>query len=134
MTAKPKLWLKIAADGKSGNPQMEQGKPMELTIHPGETITALVIADRKDFKDRIDFGRDESGRNLAHGLIIDNIGLNGLMIPKGKDQQRFFITAAKWVPESTRYFYLRTKAAGGNATLPILLHVKAKRKPGLVGR
>lgn len=59
---------------------------MELTIHAGETITAVVIADRKDFKERIDFGKEESGRNLAHGLIIDNIGLNGLMIPKGKSQ------------------------------------------------
>ncbi len=130
VVAAPKLLLKIAADGKSGSPKREEGKAMELTIHPGETITALVIVDRKDFKERIDFGRDESGRNLAHGLIIDNIGLNGLMIPKGKKQQRFFITAAKWVPDSTRYFYLRTKAGGGHATLPIMLHVKTKGKKG----
>lgn len=124
--AKPKLLLKIAADGKSGKPKLEQGKPMELTIHAGETITALVIADRKNFKERIDFGKEESGRNLAHGLIIDNIGSNGLMILKGENQQRFFITASKWVSDSTRYFHLRTKAGGGHATLPIVLHVKAK--------
>ncbi|NOX98969.1 MAG: hypothetical protein GXP30_04420, partial [Verrucomicrobia bacterium] len=76
----PKLLIEIEPDGKSGSPKIEKGKPMELTIHPGETITGFVTADRKDFKERIDFGKDESGRNLAHGLIIDNIGLNGLMI------------------------------------------------------
>lgn len=121
-----KLLVEIQPDGKSGQPVSEPGKPLELTIHPGETITAMVKATRLDFKDRIEFGTDDSGRNLAHGLIIDNIGLNGLMIPEEATEQRFFITAAKWVPESTRTFFLRTKNGAGQSTRPIILHVKKR--------
>ncbi len=119
-----KLGVEIFPDGESGRPVVREGAPLELTIHPGETITAMVRADRVDFPGQIDFGKEDSGRNLAHGLIIDNIGLNGLMIPEGADEQRFFITAADWVPESTRTFHLRTPADGGRATQPIILHVK----------
>jgi mono/diheme cytochrome c family protein len=121
-----KLMVSIHPDGQSGSPVAAEGKPLELTIHPGETITAIVRANRLDFKDRIEFGTDDSGRNLAHGLIIDNIGLNGLMIPEEASEGRFFITAAKWVPESTRIFFLRTRNAGGQATQPIILHVKRR--------
>jgi hypothetical protein len=121
-----KLMVEIHPDGQSGNPVVAEGKPLELTIHPGETITAMVKAKRLDFKDRIEFGTDDAGRNLAHGLIIDNIGLNGLMIPEEASEGRFFITASKWVPASTRTFFLRTKNAGGLATRPIILHVKPR--------
>ena len=126
--APPKLLVEILPDGDSGDPVVEQGKPMELTIHPGETITAMVRANRIGFEGQVDFGKEDSGRNLAHGLIIDNIGLSGLMIPEKAGEQRFFITAAGWVPDSTRTFFLRTPSDGGHATRPIILHVK-KREP-----
>ncbi|MCP5542043.1 MAG: hypothetical protein H7A53_13260 [Akkermansiaceae bacterium] len=127
-----KVIVEIRPDGDSGSPRnvpepgAGEGAPMELTLHPGETITAMVRATRIDFKDRVEFGTDDSGRNLAHGLIIDNIGLNGLMIPEDATEQRFFITAADWVPESTRYFHLRTKNADGQATRPIVLHIRKR--------
>ncbi|MCB1232634.1 MAG: hypothetical protein KDN19_20470, partial [Verrucomicrobiae bacterium] len=124
----PKLFVEILPDGDSGHPKEGKSKPLELTIHPGETITALVKADRVDFKDRIEFGKEDSGRNLAHGLIIDNIGLNGLMIPEQAVEQKFFITAADWVPDSTRTFHLRTGADGGRVSQSIILHVK-NREP-----
>ncbi len=76
-----------------------------------------------DFKDRVDFGREDSGKNLAHGLKIDNIGLSGLMIPEGLTERKFFISAKDWVPESERWLFLRTNAAGGHATLPIRVKV-----------
>ncbi len=124
----PKLFVEIFPDGDSGKPKGGEGDPLELTIHPGETVTAMVRADRIDFEGRIEFGKEDSGRNLAHGLIIDNIGLNGLMIPEQASEQRFFITAADWVPESTRTFHLRTGGDGGRVTQTIVIHVK-KRAP-----
>ena len=48
--------------------------------------------------------------------------------PEKAGEQRFFITAAGWVPDSTRTFFLRTPSDGGHATRPIILHVK-KREP-----
>ena len=101
-------------------------RPFELTIAPGETITARVIVERNGFKGRVDFGKDDSGRNLPHGVYVDNIGLNGLMIVEGQTERDFFITAAKWVPETTRLFHLRATAEKGQTSWPLLLHVRKK--------
>ena len=98
--------------------------PLELTIAPGETISARVRVHRNEFDARIPFGNEDAGRNLPHGLYVDNIGLNGLMIIEGQTEREFFITAADWVPETTRMFHLRTTADGGQCSQPVVLHVR----------
>ena len=102
----PKLFVRIAPDRDSG--EVATDGMLELVLHPGETITAKIVADRLGLKDRIDFGKEDSGRNLPHGVYVDNIGLNGLMIPEGQSEQQFFITAADWVSETVREFHVRT--------------------------
>lgn len=102
------------------------GKPLELTIHPGETITARIRATRLDFKDRIELGKEDSGRNLPHGVYVDNLGLSGLLIPENAVEREFFLTAAKWVPEGDRMIFFRGKADGGQTTPPVLLHVRKR--------
>ena len=123
-----KVTVEIAADGDSGQPKQEPGGPLELTIHPGETISAIVRANRaKDFKEQVPFGKEDSGRNLPFGVFVDNIGLSGLLILADQDERRFFITAGpEWLPDTTRLFHLRTTATGGQTTRPVLLHVKKK--------
>ena len=97
--------------------------PAELTIRPGQTITAKVKVTRHDFKDRIDFGTMGAGRNLPHGAFIDNIGLNGLLIVEGQDEREFFITAAPKTAPGRRLFHLRAGPDGGQASLPAVLNV-----------
>lgn len=100
-------------------------QPLELVIAPGETISAWVRVQRKPgFNDRVSFGQLGSGRNLPHGVYVDNIGLNGLMIVKDSSQREFFITADTWVPETTRMFHLRTEQNGNQSSLPVILHVR----------
>jgi len=94
-----------------------------LTIHPGETITARVAVQRNGFPGQVDFGKDDAGRNLPHGVYVDNIGLNGLMIPEGLLEQRFAITAAKWVQPTERWFHLHSTADGGQSTIPVRIRV-----------
>ena len=95
-----------------------------LEIRPGETITARVRAQRNDFAGRIELGNEDSGRNLPHGVYVDNIGLNGLLIVEGQSEREFFITAAPWVvPGTTRHFHLRTTADGTQASAPMELRV-----------
>lgn len=106
------------------NEAEEADDPLELTIAPGETISARVRVQRNEFDARIPFGNEDAGRNLPHGLYVDNIGLNGLMIVEGQTEREFFITAAKWVPETTRVFHLRTTADGGQCSQPVVLHVR----------
>jgi hypothetical protein len=39
-------------------------------------------------------------------------------------EREFFITAAKWVPETTRLFHLRTEVEGQQTSWPVVLHVR----------
>ncbi|MDF1788295.1 MAG: hypothetical protein P1U82_20695 [Verrucomicrobiales bacterium] len=117
-----KVTVQILPNETSGG-VMKTDKPLELTIRPGETISAQVLATRHDFGGRIEFGNEDSGRNLPHGLYVDNIGLNGLLIVEGQTEREFFITAAPWVPAGERLFHLRTKADGGQASRSVLIRV-----------
>jgi hypothetical protein len=98
----------------------------ELVIAPGETISAVVRLERHGFDGEVSLGGDHSGRNLPHGVFVDNIGLNGLTLLQGETEREFFITAAKWVPETTRPFHLRAEVEGQQTSWPVLLHVRAR--------
>ncbi len=99
---------------------------LEFVIHPGETILLKVIAQRNDFKGPIPFGREDSGRNLPFGTYIDNIGLNGLLITDNSSEREFFITCSTATTPQSRLFHIRTTAAGGHASQPVMLHVRKK--------
>ncbi len=122
---KPKLMARIGpADGGP--------KPIETTsegipiyeIKAGETITLKVKVERDGFKGGVPFGNEGSGRNLPFGVIVDNIGLNGLLVLEDQDDRVFFLTADRSVPPQTRAFHLLTAADGGHATPPVILRVK----------
>ncbi|MCA9175936.1 MAG: hypothetical protein KDB14_15730 [Planctomycetales bacterium] len=120
---RPKILVRIV---RSGENSTAADGPVELTIAPGETITAEVVAERLGYDGRISLGSHDAGRNLPHGVFVDNIGLNGLMIVEGQTRREFFITAAPFVPEQTRTFFLRTGEEGNQTTQPVLLHVRRK--------
>lgn len=124
-----KILVAIGPDASSGAeltvPKFGAKNALELTIAPGETITAQVHIQRKgDFNGRIGF--EAISHNLPHGIIVDNVGLSGLLIVEGTTHRQFFLTAAKWVPEQTRLFFLRSREEGGQTSWPILLHVRRK--------
>jgi hypothetical protein len=57
-------------------------------------------------------------------VYVDNIGLNGMTLLSGESERRFFITAAKWVSETTRLFHLRANVEGNQTSWPVMLHVR----------
>lgn len=124
----PDAKVLVSIEPDEGSGVVGKDGVLEFAVSPGETITARVVAQRLGFKERIDFGKEDSGRNLPHGLYVDNIGLNGLMIPVGKNDQRFFITAAKWVPDTVREFHIRTTADGKQASTPVRIRVRSADK------
>lgn len=98
---------------------------IELVIAPGETRSAYVYLERtSDFSSEVRFGGHDAARNLPHGVYVDNIGLSGLLVNADSDQREFFITAAKWVPETTRLFHLRGNIGGQHSSWPVRLHVR----------
>jgi WD40 repeat protein/mono/diheme cytochrome c family protein len=119
--ADKKVRVALKPDGDSG--RVAEDGVLEFTIRPGETITALVTVERNGFEGEVPFGKEDAGRNLPHGVYVDNIGLNGLMIQEGRNEQRLFITAARIVPETTREFHLITTVDGGHGTLTARLRV-----------
>lgn len=101
-------------------------RPVEFTIHPGETIAVRLSIKRVDYDGVIGFGEDGAGRNLPHGVYVDNIGLNGVVVMPGSSERTVFITADHWVAEQSRSFFLVTKDAGEHATWPAILHVRQR--------
>lgn len=97
-------------------------KPLELTIAPGQSIPAWIKVRRNGHDDLITFTIE----NLPHGVIVDNIGLNGVLIPKGENERQVFLTAAKWVPETDRECYAIENQAGRQTSFPLMLHVRKK--------
>jgi WD40 repeat protein len=120
----PKVTIEIVPGADPAGVRQVPGEPLEFTIRPGQTIRAKVRAERREFNDRIDFGRDGSAdRNLPHGAFIDNLGLNGLLIVEGETEREFFLTAAPKTAPGRRLFHLRTDVDGGHASLPAVLNV-----------
>ena len=126
LAAKPKVVVHVEQATGDGPQDWSVEKPLELEIQPGQTIMARVRVERNDFKARISFGNEDSGRNMPHGVYVDNIGLSGLLIVEGQNEREFFIAADKWVPEITRRFHLRTTTEKGITSNPIILHVRKK--------
>lgn len=125
LTPKPKVLLTIVpAEGGAKPVASEPGKPLEFVLQPGETIMLKVVGQRDGYTGNVPFGNEDSGRNLPHGVIVDNIGLNGLLMVENTSEREFFLTAAKWVPEQSRLVHLRTTVEGEQATAPILLHIR----------
>ena len=83
----------------------------------------MIRLERHDTDGIVSFGKDESGRNLPHGVYVDNIGLNGLLMPAGTNEREFFVTAAPIVPPGRRMFFLKSNI-DGLTSLPVVLDVQ----------
>jgi len=95
-----------------------------VKIKRGETISLMVKADRKDgFTNEISLGKEQAGRNMPHGVYVDNIGLNGLLVREGESERQFFVTADPAAELGKRDFFLTGGIDGNITTRPIQLEV-----------
>lgn len=97
-------------------------KPPEITIEPGGSITCKLRVERNGFNDRIAFDVP----NLPHGIIVDDIGLSGILIPEGQTERTVFLRAEPWVPEQSRTFFAIAQVEGNQGSQPMAIHVKRK--------
>ena len=93
-----------------------------LAIMPGTTITAKIIVERNGFDGDVKFDVD----NLPHGIIVDNIGLSGVLVRAKETERQIFLTARPWVPASSRWIHAVGQVQGNQATPEIRLHVSAR--------
>jgi WD40 repeat protein len=117
---KPAMALKLVSrDASADAPPLQ-----ELRIQPGTTVSATLVIERGELQGDLSFGGDDSGRNLPHGCFVDNIGLNGLLIPANQSSREVFITASSITARGERWFHLRAQVDGNPTTLPIRLMVE----------
>lgn len=95
-----------------------------IRVRPGQTVRAKVRAIRADgFSGQIELGKARAGRNLPHGVFVDNIGLNGLLITEGQDEREFVIRAAPVAKPGRRPFHVAVEKVDAPASPPVWIEV-----------
>ena len=128
LAPRPKLLVTIGPADGGPRPLGESAHgPLEFAIEPGQTITLTVKIERNGYNGQVPFGTEGAGRNLPFGVIVDNLGLNGLLVLENQRERVFFVTADASTPEQVRHFHLTTTAEGGQSSGPIILRVTKRR-------
>jgi hypothetical protein len=133
----PKFIIVLEPDS-NGRPvmraQADETKPLEITLVPGQTVKAWLRAVRLNDNGLINL--DVHG--LPHGVIIDDIGLNGVQIREKENERPIFFRAARWVQEQDKLCHGAISStrnehdsAGLQTSFPLLLKI---RRPGVATR
>ncbi len=91
----------------------------EIILRPGGTARAMLSMERNGYDGELNFEID----NLPHGVIVDHIGLSGVLIRTDEDEREVEFKCAKWVPATTRQMFAVGKGQGDPASLPVTLRV-----------
>jgi hypothetical protein len=118
---KPALLVGLdPAGAPTSRPASQWNQPAEITVVPGQFTPARLWIERRDFKGEVTFEVD----NLPHGVIVADIGLNGVLINENQSDRQIFLHTAPWVAEQDRLCFARAKEAGGPTSMPVLIHVR----------
>lgn len=91
-----------------------------LVIEPGTTITAQLKVERNGYDGDVTFAVD----GLPHGIIVDNIGLSGILVRANETERQIFLTARPWIPATTHQIDAVAQSQGNQASPAIPLRVK----------
>ena len=115
----PKLDLRVIVDNESLE---SDGLPV-LLVPAGKTIKCRLEVTRKGHEGLIGFGREEAAWNMPHGLYVDNIGLNGVLMLANENQRDVFITCEPWVQSQERPIFFEAIIDGRPTSKPMMLRV-----------
>ena len=101
----------------------------EVVIVPGATAQCELRVERNGFESRVQF----DVHNLPHGVIVEDIGLNGVLIPEGQTERTISLRAEDWVPETERLFHAVAKVEGNQVSFPMRLRVRRNPRVPQVG-
>lgn len=92
----------------------------EVVLAPGTMSTCELRVERDGIDDRIQLDVN----NLPHGVIVEDIGLNGVLIPEGQLRRTIYLRAESWVPEADRWMHAIARVDGNQVSLPVLLRIR----------
>jgi len=116
---KPKLHISIEPE----NEALESAGLPVLIIPAGKTIKCKLLVERIDHEGVIGFGHEEAAWNLPHGVYVDNIGLNGVLMLANENEREVFITAEPGVAENERPIFFEASIDGRPTSSPVMLRV-----------
>jgi WD40 repeat protein len=118
VAAKPKVLAHLETAGAEA-PGVSLLPANEVVISPGGSTKCKLRVEREGFDDRIAF----NVANLPHGVIVDDIGLSGVLIPEKQTERTIFLRAEPWVGEQTRLFFATAQVEGNQSSQPMVLRV-----------
>jgi hypothetical protein len=105
----------------------DETQPLEITLVPGQTVKAWIRAVRQGNDGLINL--DVHG--LPHGVIVDDIGLNGVQIREKENERPIFFRAANWVADQDKLIHAALSSArnehdsaGLQTSFPILMKIR----------
>ncbi|MBV8882136.1 MAG: hypothetical protein JO332_19420 [Planctomycetaceae bacterium] len=123
------VWLEpdpeTAGDAASADPRKAKaegsarGDGRTITVKPGGRVSALLKIRRTGHNERVTFDLE----NLPFGVIVDDIGLNGILIPEGASERRIFLLCAAWTPAAERPGYARVREGPNPTSAPVAVRV-----------
>lgn len=136
--AAPKFIVVLEPDA-GGKPVMREIKdettPLEITLAPGQIVKAWIRAVRTGNDGLLSL--DVHG--LPHGVIVDDIGLNGVQIREKENERPIFFRAANWVKDQDKLIHAALSSArnehdsaGLQTSFPMLM--KIRKTTGVAGR
>ena len=96
--------------------------PAVIDIAPGTTVTARLSVKRNGFDGVVRFEVE----NLPHGVIVADLGLNGITLLENESERTIFINAARWVADLDRPVHAVETATGRQTSMPVTLRVRKK--------
>lgn len=94
--------------------------PAVIDIAPGTTVTARLSVKRNGFTGVVRFEVDD----LPHGVIVADLGLNGITLLENESERTIFLNAAKWVADLDRPIHAVETATGRQTSMPVTLRVR----------
>jgi WD40 repeat protein len=120
LQAKPKLRVEFAP--ANINPEAST----EIILQPGRSVNAKLKILRDDFTGPVTL----DVLNLPHGVIVDNIGLNAVLLLAGETEREITLTASSWVTDLDRPIFAVAKVEGNLCSQPLTLRVRKSDTPG----
>jgi WD40 repeat protein/mono/diheme cytochrome c family protein len=116
----PQLFVQLEPYVEGGVPAATTTtQPSVIEVTPGKLTKAWLRVQRNGFKDRITFDVE----NLPNGVIVADIGLNGVLIPPDQSERLIYLQCAPWVRPALRPCHARANEAQNPTSPPAWVRV-----------
>ena len=104
---------------------VDPGADGSVGLRPGGTARAILKIERHGFDGVVTFNVE----NLPHGVIVENLGLNGITFLANENEREISLAAARWLSELDRPIFAVENQAGRQTSRPVLLKVRRPTTP-----